>query len=50
MLSQKLKKNLEKFIKKKYNIKKIKNVVYKNGLIKFNEKLFKFNSVIKEAY
>ena len=46
----KIKENLEKFIKKKYNIKKIKNVVYKKGLIKFNKKSFKFNSIIKEAY
>jgi xanthine dehydrogenase large subunit len=46
----KIKENLEKFIKKKYNIKNIKNVVYKKGLIKFNKKSFKFKSVIKEAY
>jgi xanthine dehydrogenase large subunit len=46
----KIKENLEKFIKKKYNIKNIKNVVYKKGLIRFNKKSFKFNSIIKEAY
>ena len=46
----KIKENLEKFIKKKYKIKNIKNVVYKNGLIKFNNKSFKFNSIIQEAY
>ena len=46
----KIKENLEKFIKKKYNIKNIKNVVYKKGLIKLNKKSFKFKSVIKEAY
>ena len=33
----KIKKNLEKFIKKKYNIKNIKNIIYKKGLIKFNK-------------
>jgi len=37
-------------IKKKYNIKNIKNVVYKKGLIKFNKKSFKFETIIKEAY
>ena len=46
----KIKENLEKFIKKKYNIKNIKNIVYQKGLIKFNKKSFKFDSVIKEAY
>mgnify|MGYP000947662430 CR=1 FL=1 len=44
------KENLEKFIKKKYNIKNIKNVVYKNGLIKLNNRSFKFDSIIQEAY
>ena len=46
----KIKINLEKFIKKKYNLKQIKNAIYKNGLIKFNKKSFKFDSIIKEAY
>ncbi len=46
----KIKENLEKFIKKKYNIKNNKKAVYKKGLIRFNKKSFKFNSVIKEAY
>jgi xanthine dehydrogenase large subunit len=46
----KIKKNLEKFIKKKYNIKNIKNVVYRKGLIRFNKRSFKFDTVIKEAY
>ena len=46
----KIKINLEKFIKKKYNLKQIKSVIYKNGLIKFNKKSFKFDSIIKEAY
>ena len=45
----KIKKNLEKFIKKKYNIKNIK-IVYEKGLIKFNKKSFKFETIIKEAY
>ncbi|MDA9081944.1 xanthine dehydrogenase molybdopterin binding subunit [Candidatus Pelagibacter sp.] len=46
----KIKENLEKFIKKKYNIKNIKNVIYRKGLIRFNKKSFKFDSIIKEAY
>jgi len=46
----KIKENLEKFIKKKYNIKNIKKVVYRKGLIRFNKKSFKFDTVIKEAY
>ncbi len=45
----KIKQNLEKFIKKKYNIKNIK-IVYEKGLIKFNKKSFKFETIIKEAY
>ena len=46
----KIKKNLEKFIKKKYNIKDTKNIVYKKGLVKFDKHAFKFNSIVKEAY
>ena len=46
----KIKNNIEKFVKKKYNLKKIKDVIYKKGLIKFNKKSFKFDSIIKEAY
>ena len=46
----KIKENLEKFIKKKYNIKNIKNATYRKGLIKFNKRSFKFDSIIKEAY
>ena len=46
----KIKENLEKFIKKKYNIKNITDIVYKKGLIRFNKKSFKFDTVIKEAY
>jgi xanthine dehydrogenase large subunit len=45
----KIKQNLEKFIKKKYNIKTIK-IVYEKGLIKFNKRSFKFETIIKEAY
>ena len=45
----KIKQNLEKFIKKKYNIKNIQ-IVYEKGLIKFNKKSFKFETIIKEAY
>ncbi|MDC0436373.1 xanthine dehydrogenase molybdopterin binding subunit [Candidatus Pelagibacter sp.] len=46
----KIKENLEKFIKKKYNIKNITNIVYRKGLIRFNKRSFKFDTVIKEAY
>jgi len=46
----KIKNNIEKFVKKKYNLKKIKDVIYKKGLIRFNKKSFKFDSIIKEAY
>ena len=45
----KIKKNLEKFIKSKYNISANK-VVYKKGIIKFKNKLFNFEKIIKEAY
>jgi len=45
----KIKENLEKFIKKKYGVKS-KKVTYKNGFIKFNNKLFNFKKIIKEAY
>jgi len=45
----KIKRNLEKFIKKKYNIKNNK-IAYEKGLIKFNKKSFKFETIIKEAY
>ncbi len=45
----KIKKNLEKFIKKKYNIRNIK-IFYEKGLIKFNKRSFKFETIIKEAY
>ena len=45
----KIKKNLEKFINKKYNFKN-KKIIYENGLVKFNNKSFKFESIIKDAY
>ena len=45
----KIKKNLEKFLNKKYNFKN-KKIIYEKGLIKFNKKSFKFDSIIKDAY
>ena len=45
----KIKQNLEKFINKKYSIKNVK-IIYEKGLIKFKNKLFKFDSIIKDAY
>ena len=45
----KIKKNLEKFIKSKYNISANK-VVYEKGIIKFKNKSFNFEKIIKEAY
>jgi len=45
----KIKQNLEKFLNKKYNFKK-KKIIYEKGLIKFNNKSFKFDSIIKDAY
>jgi len=45
----KIKKNLEKFIMKKYDIRNIK-IFYEKGLIKFNKRSFKFETIIKEAY
>ena len=45
----KIKKNLEKFINKKYNFKN-KKIIYENSLVKFNNKSFKFESIIKDAY
>jgi xanthine dehydrogenase large subunit len=44
----KIKKNLEKFIMKKYDIRNIK-IFYEKGLIKFNKRSFKFETIIKEA-
>ncbi len=45
----KIKKNLENFIMKKYKIKS-KKVKYENGFIKFNNRMFNFKKIIKEAY
>jgi len=45
----KIKQNLEKFIKSKYNISANK-VVYEKGLIKFRNKSFNFDKITKEAY
>ena len=45
----KIKRNLENFIMKKYRIKS-KKVKYENGLIKFNNRVFNFKKIIKEAY
>jgi xanthine dehydrogenase large subunit len=45
----KIKQNLEKFIKSKYNIS-ANRVVYEKGIIKFKNKSFNFEKIIKEAY
>ncbi len=45
----KIKMNLASFVKRKYKIKS-KEALYEDGNIKFKEKTFKFNSLIKEAY
>ena len=45
----KIKQNLEKFIRSKYNISANK-VVYEKGIIKFKNKSFNFEKIIKEAY
>ena len=45
----KIKKNLEKFIKLKYNISS-NNVIYEKGLIKIKNKSFNFKKIINEAY
>ena len=45
----KIKQNLEKFIKSKYNISANK-VVYEKGIIKFKNKSLNFKKIIKEAY
>jgi len=45
----KIKQNLEKFIKSKYNIS-VNKVVYEKGIIKFKNKSFNFEKIIKEAY
>ena len=45
----KIKKNLEKFIKSKYNIN-VSNVIYEKELIKVKNKSFNFKKIINEAY
>jgi xanthine dehydrogenase large subunit len=45
----KIKINLATYVKRKYKIKN-SEVIYKNGIVKFKGKTFKFNSLIKEAY
>ncbi len=46
----KIKTNLEKFIKSKYKIIYNKEPIYRNGLIVFGNKSFKFEKIIQEAY
>ena len=46
---RKIKQNLSGFVKKKYKIKS-GQAIYENGFVKFKEKKFKFNSLIKQAY
>jgi len=45
----KIKRNILLFVKRKYKIKN-GEAIYENGLVKFKEKSFKFNKLIKEAY
>jgi xanthine dehydrogenase large subunit len=45
----KIKINLAAYVKRKYKIKN-SGGIYKNGMVKFKGKTFKFNSLIKEAY
>jgi xanthine dehydrogenase large subunit len=45
----KIKMNLTAYVKRKYKVKN-SNGIYENGIVKFKNKSFKFNSLIKEAY
>jgi len=45
----KIKTNLSAYVKRKYKIKNSEGI-YKNGIVKFKGKAFKFNSLVKEAY
>jgi xanthine dehydrogenase large subunit len=45
----KIKNNLATYVKRKYKIKNEKGI-YEKGKVKFKGKIFKFNSLIKEAY
>ena len=47
---EKIKLNLEQFIKKKYKISFKNNVVYKNEKIFIGKYIFKFNDIVQEAY
>ena len=45
----KIKQNLALFVKRKYKVKN-SEAIYENSLVKFKEKTFRFNALIKEAY
>ena len=45
----KIKMNLAAYVKRKYKVKNDEGI-YENGMVKFKSKVFKFNSLIKEAY
>ena len=45
----KIKQNLASYVKRKYKVMN-GEPIYKNGLVKFKGKSFRFNSLIKEAY
>jgi len=45
----KIKQNLSAFVKRKYKLKNAE-AIYENGTVKFKEKSFRFNALIKEAY
>ena len=47
---EKIKLNLEQFIKKKYKISFKNNAVYKNEKIFIGKYIFKFNDIVQEAY
>ena len=47
---KKIKLNLEKFLKNKYNISVKKDAVYKNEKIFIGKYIFKFNDIVQEAY
>jgi len=45
----KIKQNLSAFVKRKYKLKNAE-AIYEKGTVKFKEKSFRFNALIKEAY
>ena len=47
---EKIKLNLEKFIKKKYKLSFKNNAVFKNEKIFIGKHIFKFNDIVQEAY